>query len=267
MSEFFYMRIFHRLSKNFLRSRAIQLLTFAVLFFQSSGPAFAAKEYHLLAQVDSSDETYDPFADYSEYDQSEEEEADVNFFRNGRFLVLGFALGQRSFTQNLSSLYSPGPTFGIFLSFFFDLRMALQIGVQLSDHGFEFSAPTSRVNGNVALTFIPINLKYYFNTKNVTKGLADLNPYMIGGFSQVYRTYTVPASDGLGRDSALSLDLGAGLEIPLMKRRAFFGVQGTYHYLSFKDRNTLIVLPDGTPTQARPNGDTWDLLGILGLNF
>ena len=25
-------------------------------------------------------------------------------------------------------------------------------------------------------------MKYYFNTQNVTKGLADLNPYILGGF-------------------------------------------------------------------------------------
>ena len=39
-----------------------------------------------FAQDDfSEDDTYDPFADYSEFDASEEEEADIRFFKNGRF--------------------------------------------------------------------------------------------------------------------------------------------------------------------------------------
>ena len=47
-----------------------------------------AEELHLpgvrVAQFDA-DDTYDPFADYSEFDEAQEEEADINFFRNGRF--------------------------------------------------------------------------------------------------------------------------------------------------------------------------------------
>ena len=31
------------------------------------------------------DDVYDPFADYSEFEENSQEEADINFFRNGRF--------------------------------------------------------------------------------------------------------------------------------------------------------------------------------------
>ena len=34
------------------------------------------------------EESFDPFSDYSEFDESSDEEADINFFRNGRFLTV-----------------------------------------------------------------------------------------------------------------------------------------------------------------------------------
>ena len=53
-----------------------------------------------------------------------DEEEDINFFRNGRLLSLGFTLGYRGFTQTFGKIYSGSPTFGLFLAYFFDLRFA-----------------------------------------------------------------------------------------------------------------------------------------------
>ena len=71
----------------------------------------------LLAQNENSD-VYDPFVDYSEFEQASEEEADINFFRNGRFFTLGFAGGYRMFTSNLGKMYTHSPYYGLFLAFF-----------------------------------------------------------------------------------------------------------------------------------------------------
>ena len=218
-----------------------------------------------LAQSD--DDSFDPFADFSEYDDSEQEEADIHFFRQGRFLSMGLAMGQRFWTGNLAKLYGSGPTMGLFLAYFFDFRFAMQVGILFGDYGFEFAGEGSKTTGTVSLSMIPFNLKYYFNNQNVYKGLADLNPYAILGFSQVYRTYTVPAFEGFGRDGATGLDIGAGLEVPILNRKAFAGIQLAFHYVNFKGRGEFIVLPDGTPTSARPNGDTMDILALLGFNF
>lgn len=242
--------------KNLLR-KFTPLLMIILLAWTPTSPVFAQSD----------DDSYDPFADFSEYDDSEQEEADIHFFRQGRFLVLGLAVGQRFWTQNLAKLYSSGSTFGIFLGYFFDFRFALQIGMLTGDYGFEFLGTESGIRGNVALSMIPINLKYYLNTQNVTKGLADLNPYVFGGFSQVFRTYTVPNTEGFGRDAATGIDLGGGVEIPVMKRKAFVGAQAGFHYINFKDRNSVLVLPDGTQTNIKPSGDTWDLMFLMGFNF
>ncbi len=155
-------------------------------------------KHYLMAEGDV-DDAYDPFSDYSEFDEASDEEADINFFRNGRFFTVGFSLGMRGFTDELNRLYSSAPTYGIFISYFFDLRLAFELGFQTGDHNFEVKSATERMAGNVSLTFIHVNMKYYMNTQNVTRGLADLNPYVLGGFSQVYRTYSIEGSDILSR--------------------------------------------------------------------
>jgi hypothetical protein len=239
------------------------MFRYAFLLLLLTAAVFTAPQ--ALAQED---DTYDPFSDYSEFDEASEEEADVNFFRNGRFLTVGFMVGQRGFTQYLNTLYSAAPSYGLYLSYFFDLRTAIQFGFNTGDHAFNLeTSGGNKLTGNVSLTLLHCNLKYFFNTQNVTKGVANLNPYLIGGFSQVYRTYTLTGQDGFGRDATMGVDAGAGVEIPIMRRKAFFGFQGTFHSVNFKDENSPITLPDGTVTTATPKGDTFDFLAILGLNF
>lgn len=230
-------------------------------------PKPESSPYRLIAENDI-DDSYDPFSDYSEFDEASDEEADINFFRNGRFVTVGFALGMRSFTGQLNKLYGSGPTYGLFLSYFFDLRLALELGFQTGDHAFEIATPSERLAGNVSLTFIHMNLKYYFNTQNVTRGLADLNPYILGGFSQVYRTYTIDGGDVPSREATVGVNGGLGIEIPILRRKAFFGAQATYRYVNFKDENTPIVnTQTGTDFGVKPQGDSFDILGILGMSF
>lgn len=216
------------------------------------------------------DDSYDPFADYSEFEGATEEEADINFFKNGRFFTIGFVGGYRSFTGNLNKLYEPSPAFGIFLSYFFDLRFALQVGFNTSDHAFGIAKDGYSLSGNVSMTAMSFNLKYFLSSQNVTRGLADLNPYVIGGLSQNYRTYSLNSSPSLGRDSTMGADIGMGIELPVLRKKGYFGIQAAYHLVNFADENKKILIPNGTSnvdTGVRPNGDYYDLLFIAGLNF
>ncbi|KYG61282.1 hypothetical protein AZI85_10110 [Bdellovibrio bacteriovorus] len=222
---------------------------------------------YLLSQVDP-DEAYDPFTDYSEFDEESDEEADINFFRNGRFFTIGLAGGYRGFTGNFADAYEAAPTFGIFLSYFFDLRLAMTLGFQTGDHAVKFTVnnQSKTYTGNVSITSVNVDLKYYLNTQNVTRGLADLNPYILGGLGQFYRTYTISGLDGFSRDSTMGFDVGAGLEIPLMRKKAYLGIQGTYHYVNFSDENKSYV--DGSEKLDKNlTGDFYNFLFILGMNF
>jgi Outer membrane protein beta-barrel domain len=224
------------------------------------------------AQSDPSD-AFDPFSDYSEFDQDSDEEADVNFFRNGRFLTVGLAAGPRQFTENMAKIYGSGPTFGLQLTYFFDLKTALGIGLMTGDNSVNFNTTSGNTvnnySGNVSFTQIAFSLKYFLNTQNVTRGLADINPYVLGGFSQWYRTYSISELGTSSRENVMGADLGVGVEIPLMRRKAFLGLQGTYHYINFSDENKNFLFNGQTNEllDRKINGDLMDLLLILGMNF
>jgi hypothetical protein len=224
----------------------------------------------LLAQNDG-DDTYDPFADYSEFEGNSDEEADINFFRNGRFFTLAFTFGYRRFTDSLATLYQPGTFFGGYLTYFFDLRFALQVGFVTGSHPLSLDYQGGNIRGSATISTTSFHLKYFFNTQNVTKGLANLNPYFIGGFSQVYRTIRLTGNDRYGRDSALSFDGGAGIEIPLLNNKMFLGLQGIYQFVNFPDENVEYTWLDDSDTRHGtgfyPKGDMFNVALLLGVNF
>ncbi len=241
--------------------KVFTLLMFSFLFI--SAPVTSA-----LAQTDP-DESYDPFTDYSEFDEASDEEADINFFRNGRFFTVGLAAGPRMFTENMAKAYGQGPTFGLLISYFFDMRLAFSLGLMTGDNSATLSTLVKNYSGSVSFTTTSFNLKYFLNTQNVTKGLADLNPYILGGFSQHYRSYNFPELDITTRESVMGTDIGAGLEIPLMRRKAFLGLQATYHYINFADENKDFLNTGSGQEKLnyKVSGDLYDILVILGMNF
>ncbi len=252
--------------------KSILLLSF--LFSQMAFADFVAEPNEttypgvLISQLEDSD-AYDPFVDFSEFEEASEEEADINFFRNGRFFTLGFVFGYRSFTDSLGELYAPAPNFGLFLSYFFDLRFAMQLTFTTGDHTLDFtSAQGNNIKGSASITSFGLSLKYYFNTQNVTKGLAQINPYLTGGFANLSRTATVSEESAFSKESASSFEVGIGFELPLLRNKMYFGVQGTYQLVNFADENTQILLNNGSDeTGIYPAGDIIHVTGILGINF
>ena len=67
--------------------------------------------------------------------------------------------------------------------------------------------------------------------------------------------------------------MAAGIEIPLLKRRAYLGLQGTYRYVQFPDENNAFIDEGGEaeqvlrPVKPRLDGDIYELNVILGMNF
>jgi hypothetical protein len=220
-----------------------------------------------VAQVES-DDAYDPFADYSEFEESADEEADLNFFRNGRSFTLAMALGYRGFTDTFAQIYTGAPIFGVYITYFFDLRFAMAIGFFNSDHQMYVQGPTESIVGNVNLQDLAFHIKYFINTQNITRGLSDLNPYFMAGFSEVFRTIKVSGQTVYAQDSATGFDLGGGLEIPIMRKKMYFGIEGFYQIINFSDSNSVILQSDGvTSTGVTPRGNSWIGMGLLGVNF
>ena len=206
---------------------------------------------------------YDPFIDYSEFEEAGEEEADINFFRNGRLFTAGLAVGQRTFTEGMSDIFENNITFGLFLSYFFDLRWALQFSYMAGNHAFKVGSKV----GDAEVSHVAIDMKYYFNTQNVTKGLAAFNPYVLGGVSFVTRDTSSVGVVEIGNDDARGLDVAFGVEIPVGRRNAMYvGAQALFQLVSFKDESTELT-DAGVATGLFPNGDFLTLSAVLGLNF
>jgi len=222
-----------------------------------------------VAQFDA-DDSYDPFADYSEFDSAQEEEEDINFFRNGRFISIALLLGYRGWTQTLANLISGNIDYGISLSYFFDLRFALQFSFTNGDYNFGFSEPSGNYSGDIGVQNFGFDLKYYINTQNVTKGLGKFNPYVLVGMSEIFRTINVPNTSAYGKDNATGFDVGGGIEWPLMHGKMFWGVQAMYQMVTFPGSNTpLSTAADGPINNSgiTPNGSTYTVNGTLGINF
>lgn len=227
------------------------------------------------------DDSFDPFSDYNEFDQETEEEADIHFLRNGRYLTLGLLLGYRDFTQGFSEGYEGALNYGVQFSYFFDLNLAAALSYSTGDHSVAFTsyddAALTQVSepytGTVNIQIFDIHVKYYMNTDNVTKGLADLNPYLLVGTGMFVRTYNLNESFTNDPDKVIGFRLGGGIEIPIVQRRFYIGAQGIFNYVQFPDENNYFIDEGGSGTPSLKaidphlDGDIFEINLVLGTNF
>jgi len=244
-------------------------LVFTLVIFSHPHKAFAQS-----AEVD---ESFDPFSDYNDFEQETEEEADINFLKNGRYLTLALVGGYRGYTGGLSQAYTGNIDYGVQFNYFFDLNLALGFGYTTGDNDVAFNSYSGNggiktpYSGNVNIQIFDIHLKYYINTDNVTKGLADLNPYAIIGTGFFTRTYSLNYEVPADPDKVFGFRLGAGLEIPLVRRNFYLGFQAIYNYVQFPDENKNAIEEESSndPYLISPlmNGDIFEIQTVLGVNF
>ena len=170
------------------------------------------------------------------------------------------------FTEGMAEHMEANLSPGISLTYFFNIRIALQFTYSYSSH---ILGPIANkdpkgppAEGNMSLTHIAFDLKYYFNTDNVTRGLALLNPYIHGGFSHNQRSFSIVDELSVGRDDGAGFEAGLGIEIPLSRESVFIGVQASYIFVNFSTENK----PFGN-TNAYLDGDFMQGYFILGFNF
>ena len=220
-----------------------------------------------VAWAESDEDVYDPFADYGEFDVSSDEEADINFFHNGRLFTMGIVLGGQGFTGNMGQLYDVGPAYGCYFSYFFDLRFSLQLSLLFSSNNFKFRAFDQEISGSSFLSRYGLDMKYFINTQNIVRGLARFNPYVTAGFSQTLLSSKVDGNSGVANDSAWGVQVGIGVEFPIRDGKSYIGFQSTYKLVTFKAIEGVEIEVEQGPTGIVPRGDLWNFVGILGINF
>lgn len=249
--------------------KLILIIVFSIASTSYAESSWGPREGILIAQ-DNYD-AYDPFADYSEFDEATDEEADIYFFKNGRFFSIGLLAGYRIFTDTYGQIFQSAPNFGISLSYFFDLKLAMQVSYLTGDHKFNFTANGLPFSGAVTVSGFAIDLKYYLNMQNVTKGISQVNPYVFGGITQLSRELRRNDTLGTTKDTSMAFQIGIGTEFPMVKNKYHFGIEAVYQYVNLPDEGGYLVVEDtnGNPVQTnvRMNGDVIRLQAIIGFNF
>ena len=222
----------------------------------------------LLTASNADADIYNPFADYSEFDTYSDEEADINFFRNGRLLTAALLLGGQGFTGTLGSIYDIAPMFGFSLGYFFDLRFSLRLSLSFSSNDIDFKTNNqTRVVGSSLLTSYGLGIKYFFNTQNLYRSLAQINPYFLVGVTQASLSTKIDVDEFGSNDGGFGMEFGLGIELPLSQDSLYLGFQGTYKLIAFRKLEGKELETQQGPTGIILRGDVWSGVMTLGISF
>ncbi|MBE8162835.1 MAG: hypothetical protein HAW63_02485 [Bdellovibrionaceae bacterium] len=209
-----------------------------MLYIKKMLPFFIGVLIFFSYKLSFAEETYDPFADYSEFAIIKEEEQDVNFFNDGRFLSLGILVQRAQPIGDLAEVY--GGAFGVhfIVSYFFDLRFALQVNFGYQDH--KYVTTEESFNGSAQFRDLGIGIKYYVNPERIVYSLSQFNPYVLVGTSLVTETREIATSSDTAEVSHTVYNFGLGFELPIPGKKFFVSGQVVYNFSSSFGQENLL---------------------------
>jgi len=245
-----------------LRERCFLILMAAFVMFEVSLPS------HLKAESQGNDYKgiTDPFGDPSNYEFSEDEREDKEFFHLGRYLMLGVDFGLGLYTGGLGKITTPGLMVGAKLVYFFDKSIAFEGAIH-----YTRQTKTLLLNSQdniIDTTLVPITgaFRYYFDTKSAPKAIALANPYLVAGGGVYMRSEVVVA--GVDADPASSNSfggfIGGGSEFNIYRKHIYLGIDLRYHFVFFNDEEETF---GGLVEPGTNAGDYFTSLITLTFNF
>lgn len=189
----------------------------------------------------------DPFADPSQYEFSEEEKEDKEFFHLGRFLMIGIDLGAAIFTGGLGASTSPGLLVGGHLVYFFDKAIAFEGRFSYSNH-LDSPRGAGNTGADIDLNMLSAvgGFRYYFDTKSAPRAIAIANPYLAFGGGVYMRSPVVIDNSG-GVNTASVIDDtafggygGGGIEFLIYRQHIYLGLDLRYHMVFFPNENDTL---------------------------
>lgn len=222
---------------------SISKISFLVsLILLSAAPARAVDN----SPVDEEDYTQTPFTEYGQFNEDAEEEADARFFQHGRFFGISLGIGASTVDGNRGLLWRGGfPMFDFKIHYWFDFNIALTLNFSTASHYFDTS--TDIKHADVNLTRAGIDLRYYFDTKNLAAPISYANPFLVLGFANTSKTESSFNQENVEATSALGLNAGGGLEFAIKPRKVYFQLEGKIHLLTFPDTYTEDFKHDTLP--------------------
>lgn len=183
------------------------------------------------------DFTSTPYTEYGEFDDEADEAEQTHFFMHGRFFGVSLGSGVSGVSGNRGALYEGGfPNLEMKVHYWFDFNVALQFGFNQSV--FFYTDPT-RGQTDVNIFNFGIDIKYYFNTTNVSAAISFANPYILLGFgSYSKRELNVSQATNDTADTQVAPTIGGGLEFALQQKKLYLATEGKFHFPRFNDTNT-----------------------------
>ncbi len=230
------------------------LLSSSAFAVEPSAAGGGGKAGAKVYQPEEDDFATTPFTEYGEFNEQADEDADTKFLQFGRFFGVSLGLGVEGLTGNRGLLWNGGfPMLDFKVHYWFDFNFAIDIGIFTVTHYYE---TTEDLGGHVdvPLFHIGADLKYYFDTKNLSAALSFANPYVlvgVGNFSKAENSYSKGTSV---TDSGFGMSAGGGLEFVLKARKTYLEIEGKAHLVSFKDTHA---------TTFQTSNGIDDLTGIL----
>ena len=236
-----------------IASLSLGLLTSASAW--ASTP-FAARPFELAQakpaektmQPEDEDYSNTPFTEYGEFNEDSDEEADQKFFQYGRFFGVSVGLGLESVDGGRGLLWQGGfPMVEVKVHYWFDFNFALDLGFFSASHSFEGTSREGHVDVN--MIHLGVDLKYYFDTKNLSAPISFANPYLLAGGGPFTKTSNFGNGGVADQDSAVAFNFGAGLEFAIKPRKAYFELEGKMYFVKFKDSGSTAYkdAPRGIP--------------------
>ncbi|MGK5090106.1 hypothetical protein WDW86_21355 [Bdellovibrionota bacterium FG-2] len=228
----------------FLTPLALNVFSTPLLAQDGAAASAAGGKTPKVYQSEEDDFATTPFTEYGEFNEQADEDADTKFLQFGRFFGVSLGLGAEGITGNRGLLWNGGfPLLDFKVHYWFDFNFAIDIGFFTVTHFYE---TTEELGGHVDVPVFHIgaDLKYYFDTKNLSAALSFANPYVligIGNFSKTENSYSKGTSDP---DSGFGMSAGGGLEFVLKARKTYLEIEGKVHLVNFKDTHTGVFNND-----------------------
>ena len=211
----------------------------------------------------------DPFADPSQYEFTEEEKEDKEFFHLGRFLMLGIDVGAGIFTGGLGASNAAGVLVGFHLVYFFDKAIAFEGRFNYSNHldSINDAGGNNVLQLDVNLMNAVAGFRYYFDTKSAPRAIAVANPYLAFGagvymHSPVAIFGTAPAE--VADTTAFGGYAGVGAEFLIYRKHVYLGLDLRYHMIFFPFENGNL---NGLVPVGDRGGDFFSSVLSLTYNF
>lgn len=221
------------------------LFTWGTLFFSP------------LAQGQFDTETYDDYGSFAtEPVELDQEVRDLM----GRYFQMNFHVGTGLYTGGLGKAHSAGALLGLRFILYFDrvwgVEMSGGYGRNTAVYN-EASTEVSNIDFTQSTSIIPLSLglRYGFDTKNMSRGFALMNPYFVAGPELIFRSEAIGSNvEASGLESSIrskinpsatnnstawALMFGGGMEFDVYRNQLFLGLDTRYHWAYWSDGGDL----------------------------